>query len=70
MKVVCQRSTHVVCCHLAALQVSPERSLAADGQATAVQQCHHHDCQTHNETGQHSADYSCSMRTENRHISQ
>lgn len=64
-----QRCTHVVCLHLFTLQVSPERSLAADGQATAVQQCHHHDCQTHDETSQHSAHYSCNMRTENRNIS-
>lgn len=66
---VCQRSPHVVCRHLAARQVSPECSLAADGQATAVQQRHHHDCQTHDETSQHSAYYSCNVRTGKRHVS-
>lgn len=63
------RTIHVVCHHLGAFQVSPECSLAADGQATAVQQRHRHDCQTHDETSQHSAYYSCNVRTENRHIS-
>lgn len=58
-----------MCFHLATLQVSPELSLASDGQATAVQQRHHHDGQTHDETSQHSAHYSCNMRTEYRNIS-